>query len=397
MRVAGVRRGFESSNSFRRFGSRWWSAGASASLFATILTTGVSGTALASEPTVSGVIADAAGHPAAGQIVQLYATPSGPAKRAAPDGTVPTELLSATSTNAQGQYELLLPSQATVATWASPSGEANLELVTFGPAGQTTYDFAMNLRDLAGATGARSIASRSTSSPVPAVLGVLANTAPGPVGNVALKDIPPICQTFHSADYGVATTTVGDTYSTYAYAEAQFTYHQGATSTLGVGVSGQGTFGTFSAGGTSTWSSGATIGWAKQLGVKFVNYNTGFSLSKYRTTCHYFGGRQTTTYAARVSGFAGGATAVYPKTRPTATQCTHYDPGAFLQKDRTAERAFQTGFHAGPKIGADLSAATGWTSAASVTYTFRKAGHMCGVWTYAASVDPSPGQIVATP
>jgi hypothetical protein len=87
---------------------------------------------------------------------------------------------------------------------------------------------------------------------------VLAGTT-APSSSMQLMDNPTICHTWFLRTLGKAWTVVGQTYSTATRINSSFTFTSGAESTLGVGVSRSGTYGSYSSSGTNSASSDVTI------------------------------------------------------------------------------------------------------------------------------------------
>jgi hypothetical protein len=201
----------------------------------------------------------------------------------------------------------------------------------------------------------------------------------GPAPVVNLTDKPgrlPVCP-FGNWSYvgslGKHTATVGETYVPTTHATQQFTYTKGQSSTIGVGVSGSGSSGSFAADGTYSWSVSFGETWPTFGARKSVLYRTQFHFGKYRCST---GG----SYMQHVNGYAGGASTEKPTSVPSTPSrfCVGQIAGSSTHSDNSAAVTWtrSAGIHAGLDFHASVE--TGFDSSAEVTYTFTRTGSLCG-------------------
>lgn len=152
-------------------------------------------------------------------------------------------------------------------------------------------------------------------------------------------------------------------------------YSSSSSSTLGVGVSTSGSYGTYSAGGTSSVSSTATIGFAPVTGPAGKHWKTQFKYSKFRYYCYTQ--NPSTTYQVRPVAWIGG-TLVSNATAPAATYCSTYRAGDYFLKNSTDATTFSGGVAISGSIGVNLSAKTGYSTNARIRFDFSATRQLCG-------------------
>jgi hypothetical protein len=154
----------------------------------------------------------------------------------------------------------------------------------------------------------------------------------------------------------------------------QFIYQAGATSTIVVGISSTGQYGTFSKSGTITKSSTATIGFPSYSSVTTRFMDTQFTFAKY--LCNFYG---IPYYAVQAYQFVGGTQTSriceYPENQ---TYRSIYSPGAFFIKQTNIATTWETGAKVSFLIGIDLSARCGYTSNSKLEFHFITTGYLYG-------------------
>jgi len=330
--------------------------------------------AAAAGPSIAaqGRLVGAAGRPVAGARIVLYAWPADSVvSRLRPGQRVPLRIVGTARTTALGGYAIRVTSPAALRASAARDGTLNLELITTTPAGFATFSFHRRL----AATLQGSSAARMT--PQAANLRLMpAGTAPRS---------PQIqCGLMHEvASYGARTTTVGTTYSHVPGVTAHFTYGSGQSSGLGVGVSSSGSFGTWSASGTHSVSSDSSESFPTFSGARSDHERTEFVYKKFLIECD--------GYQTQATSFAGGATHT-TATPPSAGFCVAQAVDTSFTKHSTSAFTFTGGVSMSGAIGVDLSAHTGYSTTAELTYSFTQRRDLCGTNDYPGG---TPKRLVA--
>ena len=157
------------------------------------------------------------------------------------------------------------------------------------------------------------------------------------------------------------------------------TVSQSSTSKLGVGVGSPGAG--FSASGSRSASTQNII----TMGVRahaerqlFETYSV-YEYQYYSEQCN-----RTGYHNYMVPKFLQGGTAVKNVAAPSLPYCSKYLPGDKDTINRSTAHSFGGGVTTSGKIGINLSAQTGWTSSASITYFTNYSGGMyvCGEGNY---------------
>lgn len=189
-------------------------------------------------------------------------------------------------------------------------------------------------------------------------------------------------------DLGTNTVWVGGTYVKATGVTADLQYVSGASSSLGVGVSTSGKYGTYSASGSVSRSASGSIDYPKSAG--FQHDYTGFRYGKYGYWCdtqpNYL------KYQVYATSWAGGSSIYHPTTSPSAPYCVPNVAGSVFTKQTSTAYNYSTGASTAGDIGINLSTQTGYTSALKVVYTFASARKLCGTNDYPGGV---PKRLVA--
>lgn len=89
-----------------------------------------------------------------------------------------------------------------------------------------------------------------------------------------------------------------------------------------------------------------------------------------------------------------GGTAVTSSTTPRATYCETYFAGSGFMKRTSTATTFSTGASTSGIIGINLSARTGYSTSAKITFSFTKDRALCGTNGHAVG---TPGRLVVRP
>jgi hypothetical protein len=321
-----------------------------------------------------------AGHPVAGQRVILYAWPNQHVTAALKPGQqVPLTRLGSAVTSGSGQYAIRVSDPGSLKASLN-NGMVNMEVISTGRAGWGAFSFPRRMvttsRGMAFASNRAGLASQLAN------MRLLANSSNSHV-------VPnSACGLLHFlSSFGNKATTVGGMWSNVPGVSMTFTYGTGQSSSLGVAIKGTVQGSTWQASGTHSMSSTTSIGFPTRSGAGSGNhFRTEFVYGLYAVQC---AGQQT-----QATNFAGGAT-VAASTIPNATNCVTFQAGSSFHKTTTSAFNYTGGVEISGDIGIDLSAQTGYSTTAELTYTFSQTRNLCGENAPPASNNPAPKRIVA--
>jgi hypothetical protein len=227
------------------------------------------------------------------------------------------------------------------------------------------------------------------------------------VGTAALDEVHPtnprsvvktdICGETLVKNLGQMQTNVGQSYSTSSGSFQHYITQSGTSSTLGVGFSTTGGYGSFKTSGTVTrshsdlWDYGRRSGWFRYIGW--------FSYGKYEQWCYpvYGDYAHRSVYANVARAITGGQNGGVAQTLGSApsvpdSYCRPLGPGTSTTKATSVAHSFGTGVEISSVIGIDLSSRTGYSTNISLesknTGTFDK--KLCGTDGYYGD---TPGMI----
>jgi hypothetical protein len=317
------------------------------------------------EIVVSGTVIASHGKHAAGAMVAIHAWPDQAVIASLKIGQkVPWVLVGTGRTDASGRYSISLP-EARLAAEES-YGVVNLEADT-----------------------------PSASRFFPVAVTKNAGDSYLPSANVNADLIPsmPGCAGIgwnYVQNLGKHLGTVGETYVLTSHATQHFTYNQGQSSSIEVGVSASGASGSFTAGGTASWSSSFSEDWPTYGANRSVWYQTAFNFGKY--SC-FIPMAAHTYYMDIVNGYAGGAYIKTPTSIPNTPSrfCVRQAPGSTAKSNNSSAVTWSGSLGIGTGLRFSASIETGYDTSAQVTYHFTAWRHLCG-----QKGDPggTPGQLV---
>lgn len=196
------------------------------------------------------------------------------------------------------------------------------------------------------------------------------------------------CGTTLVSDLGQRSVWVGGTYVTTTGVTADLIYNASSSSTLGVGVSTGGSYGSFSASGSVSKSSSGTVNFAAHSSRQHAY--TYFVYGKFGYWCDSRPGYYE--YKVMARSWAGGSSVYTPSSAPTASYCTPNSAGSSFAKTTSTAYTFGTGADVSGAIGIDLSSRTGYSTQTQATFKFTYARKLCGT---NALPGGSPGRLVA--
>jgi hypothetical protein len=186
---------------------------------------------------------------------------------------------------------------------------------------------------------------------------------------------------------------VGQTYSATTKVTHTLSYSSGASSSLGIGISSSGAYGSWEAGGSNSKSSTITNDYPEYGNHRGVYYKSEFDYGKYRIMCAYGKYNQKEYYEVRARYYYGGekVTSAYI---PKATYCVPELKGGKFTRTKTKAITWTDGASLGDAVGVNFSVETGYSSDATVTYSFNADRYICG--TGGAPGGSHPYNFVAT-
>ncbi|MFB6721192.1 hypothetical protein ACFCV3_13565 [Kribbella sp. NPDC056345] len=207
------------------------------------------------------------------------------------------------------------------------------------------------------------------------------------------KDGDTVCDVSYVQGLGPIWVLVGQTFNVATWMKARFTYIQGSSSSLGVGISTSGKAGTFSTHGSSSRSSTTTLGYGEHGGTTKRYFDTQFAFGKYFHKCYDSGsGYQWSFYTIRNNGFIGSTRIRKLNFAPNATHCSPLAANTFIEKDETRAVTWSNGVEL-TGMGMGFSSTTGYNNSSKLYYEATKYNRqMCGLY---AVPGQKPGLLVA--
>ncbi|MEW1830389.1 DNRLRE domain-containing protein [Streptomyces sp. NPDC088196] len=400
----------------------------------------------------SGTVKDADGNVAAGADVVLYAWPDNESDDALEEGdSVKLQPVAKAVSDSSGGYTLRVAAASALTPEAAADGTVNLETVAYSGSRQAVFNFPRTLVTsssstafLAATTDAAATDTDTTaiSDTTPAVADLVldnalstteyssssdgasngideeSSSAPGSLTDdpdsatasaaddaaaaeseagdtTADAGVAKVCNGTLVKKLGAKWVIAGQTYSATSGVKHTFSYSKGADSSLGVGVSASGTYGSFTSSGSVSKSSSITMEYPTYGNNRGVYYKTEYSYGKYLVACQSPGRGTPVThhYEVRARGYYGGAKATTAYI-PTAKHCAYQQNGTKFTRTTSHAITWTDGASVADVIGIDLSASTGYSSNATVVYTFNANRYLCG--TGGAPGGAHPYNFVAT-
>jgi hypothetical protein len=368
---------------------------------------------------VGGAVRTAKDAPSAGANVVLLAWPSNEVvEKMAIGDKLTLQPVATAVTASDGSFQLRLDSNDRVRPMADSYGIVNFDIVaspTDPATGQSggSFSFSRRLVDTAaGPVLADVNTPEGEAAPAPATEvqlksdGTMQEVNPEPQVPVdeSATVIEPnpaplqkggdtVCDVSYVQGLGPIWVLVGQTFNVATYMKARFTYTQGSSSSLGVGISTSGKAGTFSTHGTSSRSSTTTLGYGEHGGTTKRYFDTQFAFGKYLHKCYDSeSGYQWSFYTIRNNGFVGSTRIRKLNFAPDATYCAPLAANTFIEKDETRAVTWANGVELAG-MGMGFSSTTGYNNSSKLYYEATKYNRrMCGLY---AVPGGKPGLLVA--
>ncbi|MBF4606564.1 hypothetical protein [Curtobacterium sp. VKM Ac-1393] len=373
---------------------------AGAGLVATLVSAGP-GVANAVEegpPVISGAATRADGAPfSAGASVGVFAVERD--DRATSIGSeVRSVPVAAGTVGSGGRFDLRIDDVATVEEFADANGVVDLEVRALDGAEFAPFALSRKLTRSGDAlsfadpsvdaernvktrdAGSESIAMRATGT---AVSSAEVGMQPTSARTSSATPFTQVCGETKTKNLGVRRVLVGATYALASYTNGRFVYKNGASSNLGVVYSANAKKGSWSKAGTVSRSSDAGVDYGNRYGG--TAYYTYFTYGQYAQWCRPVGSTKNSVYnhVVRATGYAGGSQ-VASAPVPTATKCTNFSNNTTITRSSTSSNTWEQAVNFIGPLGVTLTAKTGWSSNAAMSYTNKSGStkRVCGTKGY---------------
>jgi hypothetical protein len=296
-----------------------------------------------------------------------------------------------TSVGSDGRFALRIDPAVPLHEYTEPDGTINFELYADTNQGRAAYNFA---RKSVGGAWVEPAGAAAARIAVTVDLALGRSERADPTTTVPSGAAPPEnkdygCPNYVVARYNGRWTAIGETYPGPS-ATAEFIYTQGASSTLGVGISVSGDYGSYSASGTTTQSSTTEINWPIKPANSKWFYWTTFQYTKFDVQmpsdyyCYHW------AYRVSPTRFDGGVSSASISSAPTANNCSPIGGPVTIHKTQGTAVTWTNGVQIKSVIGIDLSSKTGFNANTKYTFRFTRAGRLCG----SNSTYPNAAQVV---
>ncbi len=344
----------------------------------------------------SGAFHERGGQARAGATVTLWVWPRHVMATLRVGDSFKLQPVATATTDGNGRYDLRVGDYSLLLPYADQDGSVDLEVIGTAGTRSSSFAFTRRLNSVAAPTAVVAADGGSSTESVDLVDGAAGKESSPTPGETSFSDkgvvVDKSCISTYIADLGLQWDLVGQTYSTTAGVTHRFTYTAGADSTLGIGISASGSYGSWSSGGTSSNSSTTSLSYPSQSGAIGRYYDSNWDYRKYRLDCYVRGYFTGSSYETRAVTFGGGSR-LRSVAAPAARYCVAEAAGVTFKKTSTAATTWSNGVDISAVLGIDLSSQTGYSTSAEVEYAFSAAHHLCGTAGYPGG---SAGQLVAT-
>jgi len=216
-----------------------------------------------------------------------------------------------------------------------------------------------------------------------------AKATPNTAGIVNLEAAPKICPPpIVRKRWRKKYTDVAQSYATVKGITLGFTYGNGQSSSLGVGISTTGADGSFTADGTNSVSTDGSQTYPAKHGPSFDHWQTRFAYEELEQDPCSSTKQGLTLWYVQAYQWDAGERILHPSGAPGTPHCEYYPGHSTFTKTTTKATTFSAGFSIGSPVSFNGSAQTGYTATAAVSFHFRKHGELCGAHTQPGGKDP---------
>jgi hypothetical protein len=349
---------------------------------------------LSGEPVASGTLETAAGETfEPGLPVVLWGWPTNNVLASMADGdTVHLTPLGKALTDENGEFELRIDDPAAAERLADDDGTITLEVQGWSDDSLASYSFST---EVDGTGGSVEIASTDVIDVVAQELDATAEV-PAEIGSVF--DKTDVCGATKLASYVDVDTIVGRMYATTGGIASYFSLRAGVDTTLGIGVSVSGKYGSYKQSGTSKVDVGDTFTWGKKALSGGRQFKTDFTYAKYSHWCYPISGgsSQKTYYSYSVRPIkweGGGFYGTEAAPAVGSGNCRPFAPNSMQQRTTSTATTTSRGVQLTKFVGLDLSSQVGYSTGAvaRIYNTTAVQKSICGT----NGVPTSPGRYLA--
>ncbi|MCT9872091.1 hypothetical protein N7568_22200 [Paenarthrobacter aurescens] len=354
----------------------------------------------------SGILRDSSGSPVgAGQEVSLLAWPRAETQKNSKTGEkLKLNVVASAVTDQNGRFSLNITDDQSVKIATSESGNVDFSVTSTGKNGES-YWYSFDRKIASDSGGAVVARQESQKNQKPKSLDLAPLTAAGgpatavqdgeATEGLALKAALN-CTSAKMQTYSPRWVTVGASFAlgpSY-YTSANFKMTAGASSTIGIGASPSGSFGSFTASGERT------VGVSSENNYGNVNqghkkiYQTQFVFAKYHVRCltNPTTGVWTDKYEVRPESHFGGTRTVDTSITPAKNYCSEIAAESSITRTDNNAITWSVGAATQSDIGVNLSSKTGYSTSASLTYSSLDRRQYCG--SNAGPGQANPGHIM---
>jgi len=349
---------------------------------------------LPGEPVASGTLETATGEQFdPGLPVVLWGWPTNDVLASMADGeTVQLTPLGKALTSENGAFELRIDDPAAAERLADDDGTVTLEVQGWSDDSLASYSFSTEIDDAGGSVDI------ATTDELDVVAQRLDATADVPAEIGSVFDKTDVCGATKLASYVDVDTTVGRMYATTGGISSYFSLHAGVDTTLGIGVSVSGKYGSYKQSGTSKVDIGDTFTWGKKALSGGRQFKTDFTYAKYSNWCYPISGgasqKSIYSYSVRPVKWEGGG--FYGTEAAPAVgsgNCRPFAPNSMQQRTTSTATATSRGVELTKFVGLNLSSQVGYSAGAvaRIYNTTAVQKSLCGT----NGVPTSPGRYLA--
>lgn len=322
-----------------------------------------------------GTLVDADGLPAAGTVA-VTAWPDETFNRTLGIGSqVVTPTVGWARAGSDGSFTLRVDPRLLGADYVSPDGVVNLVAIGWTQTSQGSWAFPATV----GFTMASFTSSTSSSPTAAARFTITAKDRRTSAGDLTSSsatltgNVVPLasCSWLLQSSYD-AMTVIGQTWP-YGLDTGWMSSDTSHSMTVGVAASTSGTYGSWSANGTSITSSGVTFTWAESTAYR--NYQVQLRYGKYRLAC---GGLLMNSYSEMVQYPTGGFTTA-SISGSSLSQCVPVSMGVWQRVQSNGNHfTLAGGVLIAPLLGINLSVDTDYATSHILYYRLTADGKVCG-------------------
>lgn len=338
-------------------------------------------------PTLSGIATRSDGSPfSAGAPVALFATTRDRGDSAVGE-SMESVRVGTSRVGAGGAFAVTIHDLASVEALADESAVVDLEIRAVDGAQLAPYSISRKITHVEDrvlltdpAVDEEQASARSADPAEPLRITSTTNVGSAPdagvgddrtvaaTGSSGATPMTQICGETKTKNLGTRRVIVGATYATARSTTGKFTYKAGASSSLGVAYSASGRSGTWSKAGSTSRSSTAGVSFGSRTGGNA--YSTYFTYGQYAQWCRPLGSSKNNVYnhVVKANGYAGGSH-VKKAPVPSARYCTPLSRRDTVTRKTTTSNTWSNAVNFSGPLGVNLTAKTGWSSSASMSYT----------------------------